>query len=196
MPTVLAVGSWWAFVLRGVLTLLFGMLALLLPEMAVFTLVMAFGAFALASGVFDIVAALREKAPGPRRSWALFALGVVSILAGLVAFARPGLTAVWLLYLIATWALVTGILEIVAAVRLRKEIRGEWLLVGSGVLSVGFGALLVAFPSAGALAVLFWIGAYAILLGVMLVGLGMELRRVGRLGPTELETPAAAGTGR
>lgn len=188
MPTVLAVRSWWAFVLRGALTLLFGVLALLLPEMAVFTLVMIFGAYAVVAGAFDIVAAMRKKAPG---SWALFASGLASVLAGLVALFSPALTAVALLYLIAVWALVTGILEIAAAIRLRKEIRGEWLLVGSGLLSAAFGVFLMAFPGAGALAVLVWIGAFAILLGVLLVALGVELRRIGRMSPSELEALAA-----
>ncbi len=191
MPTVLAVRSWWAFVLRGALTLLFGVLALLLPEMAVFTLVMMFGVYAVVAGVFDVVAALREKAPGPR-PWALLLCGIVSVLAGLFAFARPRLTAISLLYVIAAWAIATGVLEIVAAIRLRKEIRGEWLLVVSGVLSAAFGVFLAAFPGAGALAVLFWIGAYAILLGVLLVLLGVELRRVAHMSP--LETEALAGS--
>lgn len=192
MPTVLAVGSWWAFVMRGIVTLLFGVLALLLPEMAIFTLVLTFGAYAVVAGAFDIVAAMRGKAPEPRRWWALFASGVVSVLAGLIAFFRPSLTAISLLYLIATWALVTGILEIVAAVRLRKAIRGEWLLIVSGLLSAAFGVFLVAFPGAGALAVLFWIGAYALLLGVLLIVLGVELRRVERLSASELEALTAS----
>ena len=191
MPTVLAVRSWWAFVLRGVLTLLFGVLALVLPEMAVLTLVLIFGAYAVVAGVFDVVAAVREKAPAPR-PWPLLASGIVSVLAGVVAFLRPGLTAISLLYLIAGWSLATGILEMVAAIRLRKEIRGEWLLVGSGLLSAAFGVFLMAFPGAGALAVLFWIAAYAILLGVLLVALGVELRRVGRLSASELEALAAS----
>jgi uncharacterized membrane protein HdeD (DUF308 family) len=190
MPTVVAVGSWWAFVLRGVLTLLFGALALLVPEMAAFTLVVIFGAYAVTAGMFAVIAAMREKAPGPTRSWALFASGVVSVLGGLVALFRPDLTALALLYLIAAWAVATGVLEIVAAVRLRREIQGEWLFIGSGILTAVFGVLLVAFPGAGALAVLFWIGAYAMLLGVLLVALGMELRRFGRLGPTASPAPA------
>lgn len=190
MPAVLAVGSWWAFVLRGVLTLLFGALVLLVPEMAVFTLVIVFGAYAVTAGVFDVIAAMREKAPGPKRSWALFASGVVSVLAGLVALFRPDLTALALLYLIAAAAVATGVLEILAAVHLRKEIQGEWLFVGSGILSAAFGVLLLAFPGAGAIAALFWIGAYAMLLGVLLVALGMELRRFGRLGPGAVTSPA------
>lgn len=192
MPTVLAVGLWWAFVLRGILTFLFGILVLLLPEMAVISFALIFGIYAVVAGVFDIVAAVRRAAPGPRRWWALLASGVVSVLAGLVAFFRPAITAMSLLYLIAAWSLVTGILEIVAAVRLRKEIRGEWLLVGSGLLSAAFGVLLVAFPGAGALAVLSWIGAYAILLGVLLVVLGVELRRFARMSASELEALAAS----
>lgn len=190
MPAVLAVGSWWAFVLRGVLTLLFGALVLLVPEMAVFTLVVVFGAYAVTAGVFDVIAAMREKAPGPKRSWALFASGVVNVLAGLVALFRPDLTALGLLYLIAAAAVATGVLEILAAVHLRKEIQGEWLFVGSGILSAAFGVLLLVFPGAGAIAALFWIGAYAMLLGVLLVALGVELRRFGRLGPGAVTSPA------
>jgi uncharacterized membrane protein HdeD (DUF308 family) len=192
MPIVLETRSWWAFVLRGVVTFLFGMLALLLPEMAVFTLVLTFGAYAVVAGVFDVLAAVRTRAPGATPSWALFASGVVSVLLGLVALFSPGLTATPLLYLIATWALATGILEIAAAAHLRKEIRGEWLLVASGIASVAFGAFLVAFPRAGALALLFWIGAYALLLGVLLVLLGAELRRIGRMTPPEREALAGS----
>lgn len=191
MPTVLAVRSWWAFVLRGVLTFLFGVLAIVLPEMAINTLVFFFGVYAAVTGVLDMVAAVREKPPAPM-PWSLFSSGIVGVLAGLMAVTGPGLTAISLLYLIAGWSLATGVLEIIAAVRLRKEIRGEWLLVGSGILSALFGVFLMAFPGAGALAVLFWIAAYAILLGVLLVAFGVELRRVGRLSASELESLAAS----
>jgi uncharacterized membrane protein HdeD (DUF308 family) len=107
-----------------------------------------------------------------------------------VAFAWPGVTALVLLWLIAGWALVTCVLEIVAAVRLRREIQGEWLLALSGALSVLFGILLVAWPAAGALTVVFLIGAYAIVFGVVLVGLG--LRRLHRETAARTHRPVAA----
>jgi uncharacterized membrane protein HdeD (DUF308 family) len=102
--------------------------------------------------------------------------GLVSIAAGLVTFFWPGLTALVLLYVVAAWALVTGVLEIVVAVSLRKRIRGEWWLALSGILSVITGGLMMWAPDAGALALVLWIGAYAVVFGALLIGLALRLR--------------------
>jgi uncharacterized membrane protein HdeD (DUF308 family) len=106
--------------------------------------------------------------------------GIISIAAGVIAFLLPAAAAVGLLLLIAAWAVATGIMEIVAAIRLRKEITGEWVLILSGILSVAFGVLLFLFPRAGALAVIIWIGAYAIVFGILMITLGVRLRRLVR----------------
>jgi uncharacterized membrane protein HdeD (DUF308 family) len=142
--------NWWVVVLRGVFAILFGMLAFAWPGLTVAVPVLLFGAYALVDGIFALVAAVANRA-GPHRWWVLLD-GIVSILAGIVTFVRPGLTALALLYLIAAWSIVTGIFEIMAAIELRKEITNEWLYVLSGVLSVVFGVIIALFLGAGALA--------------------------------------------
>ncbi|HWC33017.1 MAG TPA: HdeD family acid-resistance protein [Actinomycetota bacterium] len=167
--------NWWVLLVRGVLAVVFGVLALIWPGLALDVLVVLFGAFALVDGVFAIAAAIRA-AERKRTWWPLVVEGVSGIALGIVAFVWPGITALALLYVIAAWAVVTGVFEIAAAIRLRREIRGEWLLAFAGAASVAFGMLVAIFPGAGALAVVWAIGAYAILFGVLLVALGIRLR--------------------
>jgi uncharacterized membrane protein HdeD (DUF308 family) len=181
MESTLA-SNWWAFVLRGVLAVLFGVIALAIPGVTLLALVLLFGSYALIEGVFNLVAAVRGM-EGHDRWGSLLFEGLVSIAAGLAAFAWPGLTALALTFLIAGWALVTGVLEIATAVRLRKLIRGEWLLALSGILSILFAALLAIAPAVGALAIVFWIGAYAIVFGILLVVLGVRLHSHSHAGP-------------
>lgn len=169
-------GHWWAFVLRGIAAILFGVLTFLMPGMALLTLVFLFGFYAIADGVLNIAAAFRRNGAGPQSWWTLLLEGVLGVLAGLVALFMPGLTALVLLYIIAAWAIVTGVLEIAAAVRLRKLIRGEWVMALGGALSIVLGVLLWMFPGAGALSVVLWIGIYAVVFGVLLIGLGLRLR--------------------
>ncbi|HXJ35229.1 MAG TPA: HdeD family acid-resistance protein [Candidatus Eisenbacteria bacterium] len=173
------VRNWWAVVLRGVAGILFGVFTFVAPGISLAALVLLFGAYAFADGTFAIVAAVRRRGETDRW-WVLLIEGIVGIGAGLVTLASPGLTAIALLYVIAAWALVTGVFEIAAAIRLRKVITGEWLLALSGVASIALGALLMAYPGAGALAVVFWIGAYAFVAGTALVVLGFKLRARGR----------------
>lgn len=177
MVIVLA-SKWWALLLRGLVALLFGILTFIWPGISLTALVLLFGAYALVDGLFTVIAALRAP-EGYKRWWVLLLEGIFGIIAGLLAFVWPSITALVLLYLIAAWAIVTGVFEIAAAIRLRKEITGEWLLALSGVLSVVFGVLLVAWPGAGALAVLWLIGAYAILFGALLIALALRLRKWG-----------------
>lgn len=168
--------NWWTLVIRGVAAVVFGFLAFAWPGITLRVLVALFGAFALVDGVFNLVGAVRG-ATHLRERWGwMFLQGLVSIGAGFVTLLWPGLTALALLYWIAAWAVVTGLLEIGTAVRLRKEIRGEWLLVLGGLASVAFGALLFAFPGLGALAVVIWIGVYAVVFGALNIGLGFRLR--------------------
>jgi uncharacterized membrane protein HdeD (DUF308 family) len=175
------VGNWWTFVLRGVLAVLFGIFAMAMPGMALLTLVLAFGFYAAFDGILNIIAAFRRTGAAMQTPWwALLVSGVLGLVAGVIALLLPGITALALLFLIAGWAFVTGILEIIAAIRLRKQIRGEWMLILSGVLSVLFGVLAAIFPGAGALALVLWIGAFAIVYGVILIALGFRLRRWAR----------------
>ena len=169
-------GHWWALALRSAIAILFGLAALLRPGIAVEALILLFGAYALVDGVFSIVGVFRSTRGGTPR-WLLFIEGVVSILAGLIAFALLGLTAFLLLYLIAAWAIVTGISEIARAIRLRKEISGEWALIVGGAFSVFFGVILAVVGSVAGLLSLVWlIGIYAVAFGIMLLIAGFRLR--------------------
>jgi uncharacterized membrane protein HdeD (DUF308 family) len=189
-PTVLT-RNWWAVALRGVAAIVFGLLTFIMPGITLAALVLLFGAYAIVDGVLNLVAVARGRAGAlDRPRWVLVLEGVVSIGAGLVAFVWPGLTAVALVYVIAAWAIITGVLEIVAAVRLRHHITNEWWLGLSGALSIVFGVLLMAAPGVGALALVFWIGAYAIVFGALLVGLAFRLRSV-RSGETPRMARAA-----
>jgi uncharacterized membrane protein HdeD (DUF308 family) len=176
---------WWIVALRGAAAVLFGLMALVWPGITLFALVLLFGAYAVVDGGFTLVAALgrqgQVEATGGSRAL-LIAQGIAGILIGVLAFVWPGITALALLWVIAAWAVVTGVLEIAAAVRLRRELRREWLLALSGTLSVLFGILLVGWPAAGALTLVVLIGVAAIVFGAALLALGLRLRRKGREG--------------
>jgi uncharacterized membrane protein HdeD (DUF308 family) len=167
---------WWSFVLRGVIAIIFGLLTFLLPGMTLLALVWIFGFFATLDGIVNIAAAFRPTGPEQQRWWALLIQGILGLGAGVLAFVLPGLTALALVFLIGAWALLTGVVAIIAAVRLREHIPGEWLMILSGALSVVFGVLAAVFPGAGALAIVIWIGAYAIVFGVLLIVLGFRVR--------------------
>jgi len=180
-PPALAIlaRNWWALVLRGVLAVIFGILAIVFPGITVGALVILFGAFALVDGIFAIVAAVR--AAERKRSWGALVLeGLAGVALGILTFVWPGVTAFALLYLIAAWAFITGVFEIVAAIRLRREITGEFWLGLAGVASIAFALLVVIFPGSGAVAIVWVIGAYAIVFGALLIGLGLRLRALGR----------------
>jgi uncharacterized membrane protein HdeD (DUF308 family) len=167
--------NWWAIALRGVASIIFGILTFIVPGPTLAALVLLFGAYAIVEGVFNLVAAARRR-EGEQPRWALILEGIVSIAAGIVTFAWPALTTVVLLYVIAAWAIITGVFEIAAAIRLRRHITNEWWLGASGVLSIVFGAVLMVAPAAGALALVLWIGAYAVVFGALLLGLAFRLR--------------------
>ena len=180
--------NWWALVLRGIAGVIFGVLTFINPGMTLAVLIVLFGAYAIVDGVFNLVAAVSGRTGQPW--WHLVLEGIVSIAAGVIAFAWPGLTLLALVWLVAGWAIITGVLEIVAAIRLRKHIDNEWWLVLSGVASVVFGGLLIVAPIAGALAVTLWIGAYAVVFGALMIALGLRLRRHRQLGAQRI--PRAA----
>jgi uncharacterized membrane protein HdeD (DUF308 family) len=162
-------GHWWALALRGAVAILFGLAALLRPDIALEALILLFGAYALVDGVFAIVGVFGGTRGGTPR-WLLLIEGIAGILAGLIAFFLPGLTAIVLLYLIAVWAIITGISEIATAIRLRREIMGEWALIVGGALSILFGVILAVIgPVAGLLSLIWLIGIYALVFGVLML---------------------------
>lgn len=166
---------WWMILLRGLVAILFGILILARPGISLLSLVIVFGAFALVDGVSNVVTAW-----GGRREhehwWVLFFAGLAGIVLGVLTFVNPGVTALVLLFYIAVWAILTGVMQMVAAIRLRKEIEGELWLGLAGLASVVFGVILISRPGDGALAVLWLIGAYALAYGVLLLILAIRAR--------------------
>jgi uncharacterized membrane protein HdeD (DUF308 family) len=167
--------NWWLLALRGLVAVLFGVLAFVWPGITLITLVWLFGVFALVNGLLSLVLAAKAPKGYPRFGSLIFG-GLLGILAGLVTFVMPGITALGLLILIAAWALVTGILEIIAAIRLRKIITNEWLLILAGIASVAFGVILLLRPAAGALALIWWFGAWALIFGILMIVLAFRMR--------------------
>lgn len=171
--------NWGWVALSGAAALVFGVLTLVNPAMSLGALILMFGAYALVYGLFTATAAVARHRGEPH--WlALLINGILSIAIGIITFFLPRVTAIVLLYLIAAWAIATGVAEIVAGIRLRRVITGEWLLILAGVLSLLVGVLLILFPGAGALTVVIWIGAYAVVLGMVLLALAFRLRAWGR----------------
>jgi uncharacterized membrane protein HdeD (DUF308 family) len=151
-------------------------MALLMPAITLSALVLVWGAFALVDGVLALVAGVRIRDNG-KPLWALIIVGLLGIAAGIVTFLYPGLTALVLLYIIAIWALVSGIFQVVAAIRFRKDIRNEWLLGLSGLVSILFGGMLIMQPGAGALALVWVIGIYAVFFGILLLVFSFRLKQ-------------------
>jgi uncharacterized membrane protein HdeD (DUF308 family) len=171
---------WWSVALRGALAVVFGVVAWIWPAITVHALVLLFGFYALVDGLLALAALLLGGSlVRGRRGW-LVVEGIAGIAAGVISFLWPGITALVLLYLIAAWAIATGVLEVVVAIWLRRELRGEWLLALGGVVSVLFGVFLIVRPGEGAVAVVWLIGLFAIVFGAALIGLGLRLRRLGR----------------
>ncbi len=170
--------NWWLVALRGTLAVIFGAAAFVWPGLTFEVLVLLFGAYAFVDGV--LVFSFGLMAAGDREQWwPLVLSGILGIGLGVLTFARPETMALALVYVAAFWAIVTGLLEMVAAVRLRDVISGEWLMGLSGVLSIIFGVLVVAQPNAGALALVYLFGFYAILAGISQISLGFRLRGLG-----------------
>jgi uncharacterized membrane protein HdeD (DUF308 family) len=169
--------TWWMLVLRGLIAIVFGLAALLRPSIALEVLVLLFGAYALVDGIVAIVVAVRVR--DVLDGWWLWLLeGLAGLAIGLFTFWRPGVTETVLLYIIAAWAIITGVLELVVAVGLRKIIERDWLLALDGILSVVLGVLLVIRRAAGALALTWLIALYALMVGVLLLVLGLRVRQL------------------
>jgi uncharacterized membrane protein HdeD (DUF308 family) len=169
---------WWLFALRGGIAILFGLLALIWPSITLVALVILWGAYTLVDGATELYLAISHKAWPSADRWMHGLLGALGVAAGLVALFWPSITALVLLVVIAVWAIITGVLEIVAALRLRKVIDNEWFLGLSGLLSVVLGVILLATPGSGALALVVTIGIFAILWGIVLVLLSLRLRKM------------------
>jgi uncharacterized membrane protein HdeD (DUF308 family) len=167
---------WWSPVIRGVAAILFGVLSLAMPGVSLGVLVILWGAYAIVDGGFNIALAVQRSRAGQRWGWFVLE-GLLSIAAGVLTFAWPQITAVVLLFVIAAWAVATGVAEVAAAIALRGATGIEWMLGLGGVLSIAFGALLFARPAAGALALVWMIASYAIAFGVLLIGFGLRLHR-------------------
>ena len=171
--------NWWVLLLRGLIAIVFGVLVWFQPGISLVALVLLFGAYTLADGILGIWTAVTGRKEH-EHWWVLLLWGLIGVGVGILTFLVPGVTALALLFYIAIWAIATGVLEIVAAIRLRREITGEWLLIVGGLASVVFGVLLMARPAAGALALLWLIGTYAVIFGVLLVILAFKARTFGK----------------
>ena len=178
MPTVATPLSAisWALVVRGLVAIFFAILTFVWPGVTLGAIVILFAVYALVDGAAGIAGALKEKA----RGWAPLAGGIISVVAAIVTFIKPQLTLLALVTLVAIWAIARGVLDIVAAIRLRREIEGEWLLAFGGAMSILFGALVFAAPGAGALVAAWWIAIYALVFGLVLLVCGMKLRSLSK----------------
>jgi uncharacterized membrane protein HdeD (DUF308 family) len=175
-------GLWWAIALRAAAAILLGVIAIFMPGPTLAAIVIVFGIYAIVDGILAIIAAVR----GFRRKerwWPMLLEGLVGIVAGAIAIFLPGIGALALTYLVAAWALVTGAFEIAAAIRLRKVMTGEWLLLIAGVLSIVLAVLVALFPGTGALLLVWWLGAYAFAYGVVSLVLALRVRSWTRVNP-------------
>jgi uncharacterized membrane protein HdeD (DUF308 family) len=167
--------NWWALALRGLFGIVFGFIAFTMPGVTLAALTLLFGAYALIDGILSLAAAF-QAARLHRHWWALTLEGIIGIGAAAVTFIWPATTLFVLLYLIAAWAVITGVLEISAAIRLRHIIANEWLLGLAGVASILFGVLLFGAPGPGAIVIAWWIGAYMFVFGIIMLALAFRLR--------------------
>lgn len=167
--------NWGWILFRGIIAILFGIMAFTWPLLTLKILVILYGAYALTDGIFALIAAF--KGGGAMSRWWLALVGILGIAAGIAVFLWPGLSALVLLTLIGVTAIVRGILEIIGALSLRKEIVGEWVLILGGLASIAFGAMVVMFPGGGAVAMVWLIAAYAIAFGLLLSVLAFRLKK-------------------
>jgi uncharacterized membrane protein HdeD (DUF308 family) len=174
MPEGIAARSWGSTMVRGLLAILFGILLFARPGITVLGLALIFGAYALVDGISALVSGVRGH------WWGMIFIGVIGIVAAFIAFTRPAITLLALLYIIAAWAIVRGALDVAAAVQLRKQVSGEWLLLLAGAASVVFGILVLMYPAAGLVWMLWLIGIYAITFGVIQFFLSFRLRSMSK----------------
>ena len=166
---------WWSFLVRGILAVLFGTAAIVVPGITLGSMAILLAFFLIADGIFSFIASLKGRVPGSGWGY-LLVEGIIGIAVGLLTLLRPGVTVLAIVLIIAFWAVLTGILELLAAIRLRNEIKGEWLLGLGGVVSILLGLLFFANPGIGAIAMTWMIGVYALVFGISLIFLGFRLR--------------------
>ncbi len=164
---------WWIFLIRGLAGVIFGILAIVYPGSALVALTILFGAYAFVDGIFALAAAFTGI--GGTRWWALLLEGILGLVVAFYVWTQPAFSTVVLVYAVAFWAVITGIIEIVAGFQLRDVINNEWLYILAGVVSIIFGILVFRDVDAGAFAIAWTIGIYAILFGVMQLGLAFRL---------------------
>lgn len=168
--------NWWVLLLRGIAAIIFSLLAWFQPAITLAALIMLFGIYTLADGILTTWMAIAGRKSNDHW-WLLLLSGLLSIAVGILTFMMPDLTALVLLVYIAVWAIVTGIMQIVVAIRIRKEVTGEWLLALGGIISVVFGFFLIAQPAAGALSLLWVIAGYVFVIGILMVIFSFKIRR-------------------
>ena len=182
--------NWWVFLLRGIVGILFGVLAFMRPGITLGVLVLLFAFWALFDGVFSLISSI-GAAEAKEPWWPLVFIGLLGIAAGIFTLRYPGVTTLTLLFVIAFWSIFRGIFEIIAAVRLREIIQGEWWLILGGIASIVFGVLLVTYPASGLLAVIWLIGLYAVIFGITQIMFGFRLKNLAG----ELPAPGATARG-
>jgi uncharacterized membrane protein HdeD (DUF308 family) len=170
--------DWWVFAIRGIAALVFGVLAFIWPATTLTVLVFLFGAYVFVDGVALLVALVRGDADARRHAWAVAIIGVLGIVAGVVTFMWPGLTALSLLYLVAFWAIATGTFQVIAAIQLRREIDNEFWMALGGIASIVFAAFLVASPGTGLLSLVWLVGIWSVVFGVSSLGVAHRLHKV------------------
>ena len=166
---------WWIYLLRGIFGVLFGILAFAMPAITLVYLVLIWGAYALVDGITSLWSAITGKSDEENR-WLVGLQGLIGVVAGVITFTMPAITGIGLLMLIAAWSLATGVLQIVSAIKLRKEITGEFWLGLSGLISILFAFFVMARPGAGALAIIWIIGSYAIIFGIVLIAFAFRVK--------------------
>ncbi|HCY62160.1 MAG TPA: hypothetical protein DHV59_04880 [Oxalobacteraceae bacterium] len=176
--------SWWVLALRGVVAILFGVVTLYWPQLTLLVLVSLFAAYAIFTGVVSVAGAIRNHSHDDHW-WLFLIIGLVGIGAGAITIIHPAITAVVLVMLIGANALMTGVLDIVAAIRLRREIHNEWLLAVSGMAAIVFGVLVFLYPAAGALTLVGVIALYAFITGFLLIASALRLRSISKTGMSD-----------
>jgi uncharacterized membrane protein HdeD (DUF308 family) len=184
--------NWWVIALRGVIAITFGVLAFVQPQLTLRVLVTLVGVYLLADGLSLLASYVRGDPDARRAGWSVALMGVLGIVAGVAAFGWPNITALTLLAVVAIWAILTGAFQIIAAIRLRREIQGELLMAIGGIVSIAFGLYLLVNPSDGLLSLVWLVGFWAVVFGITQVLLALRIR-ARRDDAADIQEAATAG---